>query len=170
MKACEQMPGLSTLEHGFKVSLAYEKLISELDSGLKDENLTRIYRSLKSSLLPSEVMRRYQVFRDCGKPFCQPTEERKFPDHEVRSFEQWKILFPEETLIAELMLNDMRFHTGENSEEFYRSEIAPSLYFTAWAELFANAEMFGGQESTSFKIKKKRLIAQGKKMMKALEN
>jgi len=67
------------------------------------------------------------------------------------------------------MLNDMKFHTGFNEPEFYSSELAPSLYLTAWAELEANSSMFGGHESTSYKIKKKRLIQQGKKLRSALQ-
>jgi hypothetical protein len=35
---------------------------------------------------------------------------------------------------------------------------AKHLYATAWSELFANAELFGGFESDSFKIKRKKLI------------
>jgi hypothetical protein len=66
----------------------------------------------------------------------------------------------------------MKFHTlkGEEltawlEENKKNPKMLCSLYLTAWAEIIANSSMFGGAESTSFKIKKKCLISAGKKLM-----
>lgn len=61
---------------------------------------------------------------------------------------------------AQLIKNDMIFHSGSicEVEEYCKNKLHIHSYVTAWAELFANAELFGGQSSTSFKIKRKRLI------------
>ena len=44
-----------------------------------------------------------------------------------------------------------------------------NLYLTAWSEILANSTMFGGKESDSFKIKRKKLIQAGKKLMLKLK-
>jgi hypothetical protein len=64
------------------------------------------------------------------------------------------------------MRMDMEFHTrrGDDVVELWKHPLSHMLYLTAWAELYANAEMFGGTSSDSFKIKRKRLIQAGKKM------
>lgn len=170
MQACQQTAGLNVLQHGVLVSLAYSEMLKELRKGThQEEFLQGMFPLLEPLLFEEELMSRYHVYHDCGKPFCQATEERKFPDHEARSFEQWSLIFPEDKIVANLMLNDMKFHAGNNDAEFYSSELAPSLYLTSWAELEANSSMFGGHESTSYKIKRKRLIQQGKKLRMALE-
>jgi hypothetical protein len=77
-------------------------------------------------------------------------------------------VFPDEYKVAELIRLDLQLHIlrGEELAEFIKvnSALIPTLYFTAWAEIMANAAMFGGIESTSFKIKRKHLIAVGKKI------
>lgn len=64
------------------------------------------------------------------------------------------------SVFAEMIKLDMGFHTykGEHLVELWKNNNAQHLYATAWAELFANAERFGGFESDSFKIKRKKLI------------
>ncbi|EBS4516491.1 hypothetical protein DQT32_03570 [Salmonella enterica subsp. enterica serovar Braenderup] len=116
---------------------------------------------------------RYQEYHDCGKPFCRVVDEEgkvHFPDHANVSADVWKKLFPDETVIQELMRKDMTFHVAK-SEDFdtiWTDPLAPTLYLTAWAEILANCTMFGGQDSTSFKIKKKKLIQAGKKYLNSL--
>ena len=70
----------------------------------------------------------------------------------------------------------MNFHTLKSEELLHwlkenqdRKMFLCSLYLTAWAEIIANSTMFGGFESTSFKIKRKSLISAGKKLIKILE-
>jgi len=93
-----------------------------------------------------------------------------FPDHANASADVWMNLFPEESVISELMRKDMTFHMAK-SEDFdtiWTDPLAPTLYITAWAEILANCTMFGGQDSTSFKIKKKKLIQAGKRYLNSL--
>lgn len=61
--------------------------------------------------------------------------------------------------IGRLIEHDMDMHTMKPADlEGYRHfDLAPALLLTAWAELNANCIMFGGTESTSFKIKAKSL-------------
>lgn len=118
-------------------------------------------------------MLRYQEYHDCGKPFCRTVDDEgkvHFPDHANVSANVWNTLFPDESTIQELMHKDMTFHMGrsEDFDEIWKDPLAPTLYITAWAEIIANSTMFGGQDSTSFKIKKKKLIQAGKKYLKSL--
>lgn len=110
----------------------------------------------------------YQVFHDCGKPACQTIDEqgrKHFPDHAEWSKKQYIKVFGENGTVPELIGSDMDFHTksGEDLAHLWKSPLAPTLYFTAWAEIIANSTMFGGFDSTSFKIKKKKLLQAGKK-------
>lgn len=166
MKACYQFENINMYDHGLMVADEYEKLILSLESGSCDEPiLQQLYAFLKPNLIGEVKRYLYQVFHDCWKPFCEPCDGRKYPDHAEHSYNQWLTLFPESIDIAELMRYDMVFHEGA-SDDFYRHRLAPTLYLTAWAEIYANCQMFGGQDSTSFKIKRKKLIRQGKKFLK----
>lgn len=167
MKACYQFENIDMLQHGKMVHREYRKLIDRLNSEEEDVFLCEMYKILKPLLLDEKTIRRYQIFHDCGKPFSNQENGKKFADHAKHSANQWRELFPSDVVIFDLMLYDMAFHEGA-SDEIYRMQIAPTLYLTAWAELYANCRMFGGEESTSFKIKKKKLTQQGKKLKKVL--
>ena len=67
---------------------------------------------------------------------------------------------------------DMDIHTlkSKNIQEFTgRSEAVP-LLITGLCEVHANASMFGGIESTLFKIKWKQISRRGKKILSILNN
>lgn len=157
------------IDHGMMVNQEFKKLIESLDKKESDPFLQSVYDCFKDQIFDMETCTRYQIYHDCGKPFSKEEKGRKYHDHEIHSYNQWIKLFPQDKDVAYLMLHDMDFHTG-NTEEIMHTKYAPTLYFTAWAELYANCQMFGGQESTSFKIKKKKLIQQGKILMKTLTN
>ena len=165
MRDCEQMKGLSVLAHGEMVHSHYQKLLETIG---EDEFLNAIYQVSKNSIADLTTMRRYHVYHDCGKPLVKDAEGR-FPEHEKASAAQWSFLYPEDSVVIDLMSKDMLFHTlrGEEVVALWSDPLAPSLYFTAWAELYANAEMFGGRDSDSFKIKRKRLMQAGKKFISA---
>ncbi len=110
----------------------------------------------------------YHWFHDCGKPLCLIVGEdgkRSYPNHEIYSARQFLEVYPDNHQVATLIVMDMDFHRlrGDDVTKLWEHDLAPTLYFTAWAEIIANSKMFGGQESTSFKIKKKCLIQAGKK-------
>ncbi len=161
MIACEQTSGLNVLEHGKMVAKAYKQLISTIQY---DEFLFPLYQMTKHMLPDAELMERYHIYHDCGKPYVKD-ETGRFPGHEFASAVQWKMLNPKDDIVVDLIHKDMLFHSarGDDVAQIWFDPLAPALYFTAWAELYANAEMFGGLESDSFKIKRKRLLTAGKK-------
>lgn len=171
MKETEQMKGLSVYEHGMSVRESYQSLILQLESGNFSELVVQeVYNLTKSFILPNEVVYKYQEFHDCGKPFCLIIDEegkKHFPEHAKVSGDVWKSLYPESKDIYKLILKDMDFHTlkGIELEDLCKHRLAPTLYFTAWAEIISNSKMFGGVDSVSFKIKKKKLIQSGKKLI-----
>lgn len=173
MKTTEQMPGLSVHEHGLMVVDSYRKLIQDLDNGIGDETLLAVYEKVKSLLLETEIIETYQEFHDCGKPFCLVFDEegkKHFPDHANVSADVWEKLFPDQVVIQRLIRKDMDFHTfkAEAIDNLWEDDLSSVLYLTAWAEIRANATMFGGEDSVSFKIKKKHLIKAGKRLLKKI--
>lgn len=118
---------------------------------------------LIDDLIPLAVepikIRPYHIFHDCGKHYCRTVDEegkQHFPNHAQVSYDKWMEVFGSEN-IGWYILNDMAFHTlsGESLIHIINDARAPTLLLTAWAELHANAQMFGGIDSTSFKIKRK---------------
>jgi hypothetical protein len=71
-------------------------------------------------------------------------------------------------IIGSLIAGDMRAHLADPSDvnSFCRSPFAAIWILTAFAELHSNAQMFGGIESTSFKIKWKKLNRFSKRILK----
>lgn len=171
MKGCEQAPGLNMLQHGELVHAKYKELINSLNENtVKYAELQQLYEKFRRSLPPPSVLERYHVYHDCGKHLTLTIGEdgkRRFPNHAEVSANQFANLFPEDGFTTTLIRMDMDFHIlkGDDLIRLCRSPFSPILYFTAWAEIFANAEMFGGIESDSFKIKAKRLIQAGKKLL-----
>jgi hypothetical protein len=121
-----------------------------------------------------EVMEHYQTYHDCGKPFCMVMVDnrRHFPNHAEVSYQVYQQHFDSD-VVSLLILNDMKFHTLRGSDlanwlqslSYLPIKMAASLYLTAWAEIISNSRMFGGKDSTSFKIKKKALIAASNKLI-----
>jgi hypothetical protein len=104
----------------------------------------------------------YHINHDMGKPYCIVYGEdgkAHYPNHSQISYELYVSKFGQ-NVYADLIKNDMIFHSGsmEEIKSYCKNPIAIHSYATAWAEIFSNAELFGGIESTSFKIKKKKLI------------
>lgn len=113
-------------------------------------------------------LKQYHVYHDCGKHLTRVVDDngrQHFPDHAIYSCRQYLEIWPDDYENATLICMDMDFHTMKGCDliELWKHPLAPSLYFTAWAEILANCKMFGGQDSTSFKIKKKQLINAAKK-------
>jgi hypothetical protein len=115
------------------------------------------------------IMEEYLIFHDVGKPFCRTLDEQgrqHFPNHANVSAAVWRASGGT-PLVADLMYHDMTFHTMKPSEAetFQRLDLAPTLLISALCEIHANAEMFGGIESTSFKIKFKNLERLGNRII-----
>lgn len=171
MRNCYQFEGMNMLQHGEAVREAFQALINQLEGGESiielPPQIVELYEKTKHKLLDSETIRKYQIYHDCGKYICRTVDEngkQHFPNHAWHSANQYAMVF-NDLLPAMLILHDMHFHTMKGDEliHLWTQPIAPTLYFTAWAEIIANSKMFGGFDSTSFKIKKKALISAAKK-------
>lgn len=174
MKSCEQMPGMSVLEHGESVDRFFKDLIGErklewrLPDWFADEESQAWWIG---QLVDLECMSTYHIYHDISKPFCKVIDEngkQHFPDHAAKSKEIASEFFNE--TICELIGRDMDMHLLKPSEAsaYDAIHLTPSLLLTALAEIHSNATMFGGIESTSFKIKWKALNRLGKAFEKLL--
>lgn len=107
---------------------------------------------------------------DCGKPLCLTIDDegkRHFPNHAKISYDVFKSLFEDE-IAADLILHDMDIHLlkADGIEEFSKNPNCLTHLIIGLAELHSNANMFGGIDSTSFKIKYKCLDSRGKQILK----
>lgn len=178
MKETYQFENINMLDHGQMVSDSYLELIRSLR--LNEETILSINKEQLDWLLnnqyDSDTMKQYHIYHDCGKPYCRIINEegkQQFPNHAEVSTKIYNQYFDNE-IVSDLIQADMNFHIlkGNDLELWINQnkdnkQFLASLYLTAWAELLANSTMFGGTETTSFKIKKKALIKAGNKLFKA---
>lgn len=178
MIATPQTDTQNILEHGISVAKHFDKLISGDTNNWKlptwfTDNKEFILNNIHSL----EDIKEYQVMHDCGKPYCMTIDEqgkRHFPNHTQVSFDTFSKI-SDNKVVADLILKDMIFHTikSDEVEDFVKSnsiETVLTLLVTALCELHSNATMFGGIESTSFKIKFKQLDKRGKQVLDLLKN
>lgn len=172
MSTCCQSKGQTILQHGEAVAARYKDLIGERKMEWRLPDWFDL-----DYLLPlcpdAETMEQYHIYHDCGKPFCVTMDEdgrQHFPDHARISASVWRVHGGDEK-IAELIERDMDMHTIKPADAagYDRMDLAPALLLTALSELHANAEMFGGVESTSFKIKFKALSKVGRNIITQLK-
>jgi hypothetical protein len=172
MKTTYQTSNVDMLEHGLMVNKSYTRILKKDPEytqhfGFSDEDLNILLGLQHDHIL----IRHYHIYHDCGKPFCQTTDENgknHYPDHSTKSAEIHQKYFDCE-IANKLIKNDMAFHSLKSEELaawllIQDKETIASLYLTAWAEIFSNSAMFGGFESDSFKIKKKKLNSSFKKL------
>ena len=174
MRGCEQMPGLTVLQHGLMVRDHYRDLMDHLRYGTLLRFAWRLPDWIRDPLLledlPSdEVMAEYHVFHDCGKPACRTVDEdgrQHFPDHAAVSRRIWMEAGGSED-VADLIGMDMDVHLlkGEGVDAFATRPEARALLLTALSEVHANASLFGGIESVGFKMKAKHVAKRGKAIM-----
>jgi len=181
MSECEQTKGQSVLEHGTSVKNYLFDLINHLRSGtplqyewklpdwvLENKDL------LLSSLPDDKTIKLYTVFHDCGKWKCLEIDadgKRHFPNHAEVSYKVFNQVF-NNSVAAELILHDMDIHLlkSDGVNQFCQNPYALTLLLTGLAELHSNAQMFGGLDSTSFKIKWKCINQRGKQIINQLKN
>lgn len=170
MAACEQAPGLNMIQHGQMVHDRYRWLLDQIQAGQAPHPILEAAAQVHLTWAPAEAVERYHLYHDCGKPLVMttgPDGQRRFPGHADASAQQYALLFPDDRLTRHLIHRDMDFHTlrGDDLIALCHDPSAPTLYLTAWAEVYANASLFGGAHSDSFKIKAKRLVQAGKKLL-----
>lgn len=173
MSSCCQTPGQTILQHGEAVSIRFKDLIGErrMEWRLPDWFDLDFLLPLCPDL---QTMETYQVYHDCSKPDVLVISEdgrRHFPNHAMMSAAKW-LSIGGDKLIGRLMEHDMDMHTMKPAEigSYKHFDLAPALLLTALCELHANAEMFGGLESTSFKIKWKALNKLGKAFVSSIRD
>lgn len=181
MKNCEQTKGQSVLQHGESVRDYLFDLINHLRSGTPLKYDWRLPDWIfenkdfhPSSLPDDETLELYTKFHDCGKPFCLTIDDddrRHFPNHAQVSYDIFKQVF-DNPVAADLILHDMDIHTlkSDGVKEFAQNPHAITLLLTGLAEIHSNCQMFGGFESTSFKIKLKCISQRGKQILNQLKN
>lgn len=181
MEGCEQAPGQDLLAHGLAVRDHLRSLVAllagagPLEGAIAPSGIgwrlpawVAVHRqSLVAELASARVMDRYTTMHDCGKARAdrarQPDDPRRFPDHAAHSAAVWAGLGGDPEVGA-LIAADMDLHTLAPAEVagFAARAQAPVLLVAGLAELHANAGLFGGTDSTSFKIKSKFLERRGR--------
>lgn len=172
MKNCPQTETQSVYDHGISVWKHTKKLISgQFDNFKLPEWFEQNHRYIVNNLVSTKDIKDYNIFHDCGKPYCLEYDDqgrKHFPNHENVSKETW-LKISDNQIVADLIGYDMALHrdTVDQIKSYnWSKEIAFTLLITAFAEIHSNAKMFGGIESTSFKIKWKKLDKRGKMLMK----
>ncbi len=177
MEACEQSRGQSVLEHGRAVRRTYVCILAHLRDGSPAGSWWRLPAwsltpGLLDRILPDGILAEYQVFHDCGKISTRIVDaegRQHFPGHAAASERTW-LAVGGDPQAARLMGMDMDAHLlkGDGIAEFAARPEAVSLLLTALAEVHANAEMFGGTDSDSFKMKAKHLDRRGRQCLQAM--
>jgi len=184
MMDCEQTKGQNVLQHGRSVREHYFALVDHLN-GRVDLSTTDNWRipawvddykeQILASLPSRYIMDRYLTLHDCGKPAVREVDEdgkQHFPDHAASSERVYRETFGENAneTVAYLIAHDMEAHMlkAADLEEFAKQPTAVAQILAALSEVTSNAAMFGGIESTSFKIKFKQIDQRGKALMKLL--
>lgn len=180
MHTCFQTLNITVLDHGHSVFDYFMDLMGYLFEGTSlkhewrlPEWFTANTELIKDNLLSLDIMRDYLVYHDCGKPVCLEIDElgrSHFRDHAAHSKERWlecAAKTDRNVLVGELIGMDMDFHLikGDGLEAFAKRPEAISLMVAGLAELHSNASMFGGTNSTSFKIKYKHTDKRGRQLL-----
>lgn len=166
MKSCPQTDTQSVFQHGIAVWKMTKRLLDKKLDGLR---IPEWFHQIKpSDLFPLDKIKKYTIFHDCGKPDCITIIDgkRHFPNHAEISYQVFKEFDPE---VADLIRDDMVMHLKGELPNWERRH-ALTLLIVALAEIHANAEMFGGIDSDSFKIKWKRINQKGKQLCQKMLN
>lgn len=161
MKNCYQFENVNMLDHGKMVHEYYTDLVGPREKTWDFGKVEDLVQQLLLRASKPEDMRDYQVYHDIGKPLCRTVDEQgrqHFPNHAQASYNAW-IAAGGNPNTGWYILHDMDFHLlkGDELDPIINDSRAIDLLLTAWAEVHANAQMFGGIDSTSFKIKRKHL-------------
>lgn len=171
MSQCIQTKDQSVLAHGKSVWEYTKKLISGQWEGMQiPEWFKENHVYIVNNLHPTSVLKNYNIYHDCGKPICLYEDElgRHFPDHANVSKQVWNESFPGCRDVGDLIGWDMELHSSTADEIKalnWDKKTTFTLLVTALAEIHSNANMFGGIDSTSFKIKWKKINQRGKMLM-----
>ncbi len=181
MRKCEQTKGQSVLQHGLSVKNYTFDIINHLRFGtpLKYEWKLPdwIYENKDlfiSSLTSDKTLKYYTILHDCGKPYCVDFDtdgKKHFPNHAEVSSQVFSQIFDDEIAIN-LIKSDMDIHLlkSDGVDSFCLNSQALTLLLVGLSETHSNANMFGGLDSISFKIKWKNINQRGKQIINKLKN
>ncbi len=172
MKACDQTNGQNILQHGLSVWRFTNLLLNKDYSKFKLPEWWEDYsEEIFNNLYDRKTIKHYTIWHDCGKPQCLHIDDdgkRHFPNHAEISYTAFKeAVGSKYPFAAALIKYDMLLHTASFDEILalnVQKEAIATLLISALAELHSNANMFGGLESTSFKIKWKKYCKLGLKL------
>lgn len=180
MKACPQTSTQSVYEHGVSVRDYVTDLITFTQN---QEHIPKYEWKLPdwfienrefiaSKLLSLETIQEYALYHDCGKHYCLTIDsegKKHFPNHAEVSYHTYLEHFNNQQ-VADLIKMDMDIHLlkSEQIEEFTKRPEAITLLITGLAEIHSNAAMFGGIQSTNFKIKWKHIEKRGRQIITLL--
>lgn len=184
MSSVNQFENQTVLEHGQSVHNWFEKIYKSIieNDYLNDLKIPEWVKTnsefIINNLYDLEVIKQYCIYHDIGKPDCFQLDEdgkKHFPNHAEVSYNTYLNEFPNPNkIVVELILHDMDIHLLKDAgiENFLKLPIKQVIthLIVGLAELHANAQMFGGIESTSFKIKLKNIKKRGNKIFKILNN
>ena len=181
MSNCEQTSGQSVLQHGESVKNYLFDLINHMRTGspleykwILPDWLIDNKNLILSSLPDDETLELYTTYHDCGKPFCLLTDgdgKRHFPNHSEVSHYYFNQVF-DNKIASDLIRHDMDIHLLKSNgvDEFCKNKHAITLLLTGISEIHSNSSMFGGIDSTSFKIKNKNITQRGKQIINNIKN
>ena len=180
MSSCMQTENQSVLQHGISVKNYTLKIINILKSGTIPNNYKIpdwmiLYRNqIINNLLPINIIEEYTTYHDIGKPYCLIIDEngrKHFPNHSDVSKNKW-LEISENLQVAKLIGMDMIIHTmkATDIDDFIKNQEAITLLVVALGEIHSNANMFGGINSDSFKIKYSQINRRGKQIVNKLFN
>lgn len=167
----------SVLEHGIAVSKKFSNLIS---NNVEDWKLPTWFTDnrefLFENLHTKEILEEYHILHDIGKPYCITIDDdgrRHFPNHAEVSYDTYRQISDNE-IVSDLIKKDMILHTIKSAEveEFVNENSLNTiltLLITSLCEIHANSDIFGGINSTSFKVKLKQIDRRGNQIIKLLK-
>lgn len=175
MIACEQTAGMSVLRHGELVRDFFRDLRAHLREGTPLMSEWKLPEwigdaRLVERLLPDEIVDTYALYHDCGKPSVRTVDaegRQHFPGHAQASEAKW-LEIGGDRQVAKLIGMDMDIHTIKDAdvEGFAQRPEAATLMMVGLSEIHANASMFGGIDSVSFKMKWKQIDKRGRAILK----
>ncbi len=177
MRECMQTKNQSVYQHGISVWQHFIVLIEDLMGRKAAPEWWRIPKwaymdNILGKIPPLHIIEEYAIYHDCGKPFSRVVDDEgrvHFPNHAAVSEKIW-LTTGGDPMAAKLIGMDMDAHLlrADGIEEFASRPEAILLLLMALAEVHSNAELFGGQNSDSFKIKAKHLEKRGRQVMEVI--
>lgn len=176
MLRCEQTSGMNVLDHGIGVNETYRQILGiingdDIPDGWRLPDWIH-HPFIKNNQMDYDIVEEYQIYHDVGKPHVLVKDENgksHFPNHAEKSYQLWKHVGNSEAALLMKMDMDAHMLKADDIPEFSKRKQAATLLLTAVSEIHANAQMFGGFDSDSFKIKIKNLTKRGKQLINYVE-